>query len=106
MAWRRPATCRLPRSTSARASRAPRSAGDVKVRAVRVRPDVVLSITPLDLNIVFERLEPLADDERFDLVVATNVFVYYDTFQQALAVTNVGRMLRPGGSLLSNQAVR
>jgi SAM-dependent methyltransferase len=89
-----------------RASPAPRSAGAVKVRAVRVRPDVVLSITPRDLNIVIERLEPRADDERFDLVVATNVFVYYDTFQQALAVTNVGRMLRPGGSLLSNQAVR
>jgi SAM-dependent methyltransferase len=89
-----------------RASPAPRSAGAVKVRAVRVRPDVVLSITPRDLNIVTERLEPRADDERFDLVVATNVFVYYDTFQQALAVTNVGRMLRPGGSLLSNQAVR
>jgi hypothetical protein len=85
-----------------RGSPAPRSAGAVKVRAVQVRPDVVLSITPLDLNIVTERL----DDERFDLVVATNIFVYYDTFQQALAVTNVGRMLRAGGSLLSNQAVR
>ena len=89
-----------------RASPVPRSAGSVKARAVRVRPEIVLSITPLDLNIVTERLEPLADDERFDLVVATNVFVYYDTFQQALAVTNVGRMLRAGGSLLSNQAVR
>ena len=89
-----------------RAAAAPRSAGAVKVRAVRVRPDVVLSIRPLDLNVVTERLEPAADDERFDLVVATNVFVYYDTFQQALAVTNVGRMLRAGGSLLSNQAVR
>jgi hypothetical protein len=89
-----------------RASAAPRSTTAVKVRAVRVRPDVVLSITPVDLNIVIERLEPRADDERFDLVVATNVFVYYDTFQHALAMTNVGRMLRPGGSLLSNQAVR
>jgi len=88
------------------ASPVPRSAGAVKVRAVRVRPDVVLSVTPRDLNIVTERLEARADDQRFDLVVATNVFVYYDTFEQALAVTNVGRMLRPGGSLLSNQAVR
>ena len=89
-----------------RASPAPRSAGTVKARAVRVRPDIVRSITPLDLNIVIERLEPRADDDGFDLVVATNVFVYYDTFQQALAMTNVGRMLRAGGSLLSNQAVR
>jgi hypothetical protein len=89
-----------------RASRPPRSASTVTVRAVRVRPDVVLSITPRDLNIVIERLEAHADNERFDLVVATNVFVYYDTFQQALGVANIGRMLRAGGSLLSNQAVR
>ena len=57
-----------------------------------------LSGTPTD--------EGLRDDELFDLVVATNVFVYYDTFEQALAVVNVGRMLRSGGSLLANQAVR
>jgi hypothetical protein len=83
----------------------PRSAGDVQVRAVRVRPDVVLSIVPRDLNIVVERFRPLADEERFDLVVATNVFVYYDAFEQALALLNIGGMLRSGGSLLSNQAV-
>jgi SAM-dependent methyltransferase len=83
----------------------PRSAGGVKVRAVRVRPDVVLSVVPRDVNIVVERLQPLADGERFDLVVATNVFVYYDAFEQALALVNINGMLRPGGSLLSNQAV-
>jgi hypothetical protein len=88
------------------ASVPPRTAGVVKVRAVRVRPDVVMSIEPRDLNIVLERLEPLRDDERFDLVVATNVFVYYDAFEQTLAMTNTARMLRPGGSLLSNQAIR
>lgn len=82
------------------------STGAVKVRAVRVRPDIVAAVTPLDLNIVLERLEPLPDGERFDLVVATNVFIYYDTFQQALAMLNVAGMLRPGGSLLTNQAVR
>jgi hypothetical protein len=88
-----------------RASRPPRSAGNVRVRAVRVRPDVVKAISPSDVNVVLERLEPLRDDELFDLVVATNVFVYYDRFEQALALTNIGRMLRSGGSLLSNQAV-
>jgi hypothetical protein len=88
-----------------RGAAAPASAGPVKVRAVRVRPDVVLSITPRDLNIVVDRLESGDDAQRFDLVVATNVFVYYDTFQQAMAVTNIGRMLRAGGSMLANQAV-
>ena len=87
------------------AARAPASSRPPMIRAVRVRPDVVLSVMPRDLDIVLERLDPLAEDQRFDLVVATNVFVYYDRFEQALAMTNVARMLRPGGSLLSNAAV-
>lgn len=89
-----------------RAAVAPRTAGAVKVRAVRVRPDVVLSVVPIDLNIVLERLEPLVDEQRFDLVIATNVFVYYDSFEQALALINLSRMLRSGAALLSNQAVQ
>jgi SAM-dependent methyltransferase len=88
-----------------RPARAPDSVGHVKVRAVRIRPEVVLSVMPHDVNIIVERLEPGAGEERFDLVVATNVFVYYDRFEQALALMNIGRMLRPGGSLLSNQAI-
>ena len=89
---------------AAPASPAPPSVGGVRVRAVSVRPEIVLSIVPRDLNIVVERLE-LEESERFDLVVATNVFIYYAPFEQALAVVNIGRMLRSGGSLLSNQAV-
>jgi SAM-dependent methyltransferase len=86
------------------ALRPPPSAGPVRVRAVRVRPDVVRSIAAHDLNIVVDRL-PLAPDERLDLVVATNVLVYYDVFEQALAVANIASMLRPGGVLLTNTAV-
>jgi chemotaxis methyl-accepting protein methylase len=52
----------------------------------------------LNANIVTERL----DAEAFDLVVATNVFIYYDTFEQALAMANVDAMLKPGGFLLAN----
>jgi 2-polyprenyl-3-methyl-5-hydroxy-6-metoxy-1,4-benzoquinol methylase len=78
---------------------------DVDVRAVNIRPAVVTSITPIDLDIVIERLDPLAASEQFDLIVATNVFVYYSRFEQALAATNIARMLRPGGVLLSNTDV-
>lgn len=77
----------------------------VDVRAVRVRPEVVLSISPQDVNIVVERPEPLAMGDRFDLVIATNVLVYYSPFEQALAVANVAKILRPQGLLLSNNAV-
>jgi len=52
-----------------------------------------------------DRPEPLAADDRFDLIVATNIFVYYDALDQGLALVNVSKMLRPGGFLLTNSAV-
>ena len=73
----------------------------VETRAVRIRPEVVLACEPADVNIVLERLN-LDSGERFDIVVATNVFVYYEKFEQALALENVVAMLKPGGFLLSN----
>ena len=84
----------------------PRGIADlVRMRAVRVRPDVVQAIAPEDLNIVLQRMEPRAAGDLFDLLVATNVLVYYDVFEQSLALANVAAMLRPGGVFLSNQAV-
>ena len=81
---------------------APPTLVDLRVRAVRVRPDVVRSITPIDLNIVLERLGGLAEGDRYDLIVATNVLVYYEKFEQALAMENVAAMLRPGGLFITN----
>src|SRR6185436_7415091 len=74
------------------------------IRAVRIRPEIVLSIDPRDVNVVLERLA-LPAGERFDLIVATNVLVYYDLFEQSLALANVSAMLRPGGVLLSNNVL-
>ncbi len=73
----------------------------LETRAVRVRPDVVLACAPTDLNIVLQRIN-LAAGDRFDIVVGTNIFVYYDALQQALALENIGAMLNPGGLLLTN----
>ena len=79
----------------------PRIFQGLETRAVRIRPDVVLACDPLDIDIVLERRNlPLAD--RFDLVVGTNIFVYYDAFEQALALENAGAMLKTGGLLLTN----
>jgi len=80
----------------------PPAAGRVDVRGVLVQPSVVLSIEPRDLNIVLQRVEPLASGEQFDLVVATNILLYYDVFEQSLALTNIAKMLRPGGLFLTN----
>ena len=37
-----------------------------------------------------------------DLIVATNIFVYYEPFEQRLALGNAAAMLKPGGLLLTN----
>ena len=80
----------------------PPNAGRVQARAVRVGADVVRSIEPQTLNIVLERLEGLDAGDRFDVIVATDVLIYYDVFDQSLALTNLAAMLRPGGLLLTN----
>ena len=82
----------------------PPTAGPLEVRAVRVRPELAAAVHPLDLNVVYQRLD-LPPAERFDLVVATNILVYYDTFEQSLALANVARMTAVGGLFLSNNSV-
>jgi hypothetical protein len=78
----------------------PAVADQAELRAVRVPPAVVRRLSVTNLNIVTQRL----DGEAFDLVIATNVFVYYDAFEQALAMANVEAMLKPGAFLLANYA--
>jgi SAM-dependent methyltransferase len=73
----------------------------LETRALQIRPEVVRALEPLDLNIVLEHLA-LPQSERFDLIVGTNIFVYYDAFRQTLALENAGAMLQPGGLLLTN----
>jgi hypothetical protein len=73
----------------------------VNVRTLTVRPNVALRVDADDLDIVVQR----TDQPRFDLIVATNVFIYYDLLDQALAMTNVRAMLRRGGFLLSNNSM-
>lgn len=82
----------------------PSNAGALQIRAVSIRPAIAAKITPVDMNIVLQRPN-LAPAERFDLIIATNILVYYDNFEQSLALANVERMLRPGGFLLSNNAL-
>ena len=82
----------------------PPAAARVQVRSVRVSPSVVLATTARDLNIVLQR-EDRPASEAFDLVIATNILLYYDRFEQALAVANIASMLRPDGLFLTNTSV-
>ena len=68
------------------------------LRSVRARATEVRRMSVSNVNIVTQRL----DGEGFDLVIATNVLIYYDTFEQALAMSNIEAMLKPGAFLLAN----
>jgi SAM-dependent methyltransferase len=70
----------------------------LRVRAVAVNPKFASLIEPVDLNVVAQ----VFDGGKFDLVIATNILVYYDRFQQALAMESIARMLNHGGVFLSN----
>jgi hypothetical protein len=70
-------------------------------RAIRIRPEIVRLLEPLSQNVVLQRLI-LQPSEHYDLVIGTNVFIYYDSFEQALALLNVESMLAPGGLFLTN----
>jgi hypothetical protein len=72
----------------------PANAGRADVRSMLVRPNIVLSVAPHDLNVVLQRPDPAAAP--FDLVIATNILLYYDVFEQSLAGINIAKMLRPG----------
>jgi hypothetical protein len=81
---------------------APAGMSGLKLRATRIAPAFVARITPVDLNIVHQRM---AAPQDFDLIIATNILVYYDVFEQSLALANIESMLRDGGFLLSNNAL-
>jgi len=79
----------------------PSNAAPTKTRAIKIRPEIVRRITAYDMNIVYERFV-LPEEQQFDLVIGTNIFVYYGGFEQSLARANVAAMLRPEGYLVSN----
>lgn len=83
---------------------APPSVGKLEIRALRIPPEVILCVTPKDLNVVWQRMD-LPAGKRYDLVIATNILVYYDEFQQALALDNLQSMIRENGFLLTNNGL-
>ena len=57
----------------------------------------VISAAPLD--VVIEHLDVPA----FDLIIATNILPYFDDVELMLAMSNVTKMLVPGGVFLHNE---
>jgi len=73
----------------------------VELRGVEIRPQVAAMVTPVNFNIVTDKWT----GQPFDLVIATNVLVYYDRLDQALAFAGIEAMLRPGGFFITNNVV-
>ena len=82
----------------------PQGAGKVKLRAVGISANQVLRVRTADLNVVLQHLV-LPTNQRFDVILGTNIFVYYGEFEQALAEINIAQMLKPNGILLTNDAL-
>ena len=73
-------------------------------KAVTFTSNQVLQVEPVDLDVIYQR-EEFPELGRLDLIIATNMFVYYGSFEQAMAMTNIASMLRNRGLLLTNDAL-
>jgi len=82
----------------------PASVSDVTMRAVAIRPRYAAQMRGFDMNVVTQTID-VPEGQGFDLVVATNVLVYYDLFQQALAMGSIADMMNHGGIFLANHAL-
>jgi hypothetical protein len=82
----------------------PQTLSNLKVRAVSIDPQIIAQIKPVDLNIICQN-QNLPENKKFDLIIATNIFIYYNSFEQSLASLNLGKMLAPSGFLLCNTAL-
>ena len=83
----------------------PAGLGTVTLRAVAIDPHYAARLQAVDLDIVTQTLDLAPAAAGFDLVVVTNVLVYYDRFEQALAMASIAHLLNPGGIFLANHVL-
>ncbi len=69
-----------------------------------VKPQFATRILAEELNLVAQTREASAG-QGFDLVVATNVFGYYNVLEQAMAMTNIAQMLASAGIVLASGGI-
>jgi hypothetical protein len=69
-------------------------------KSLLVSREMINRVTAQKLNVITERDDP---SPRYDLVVATNVFVYFKSIELSLALANIQSMLGAGGTLIHNE---
>jgi len=72
--------------------------GSLQARTVEVRRGIASRTTASRMNILTETAAP-----RFDLVIATNVFVYFKRTELLLALAGIHSLLRDGAYLIHNE---
>jgi hypothetical protein len=83
---------------------APPNLKNLKLRSVLINSEYLAKIKPFDTNIVVQS-PVLLEKDKYDLIIGTNIFVYYGEFEKALIMKNLDKMLRKGGIVLSNDAL-
>lgn len=69
-------------------------------KSLLVRKDVAERITAERMNILTELYQP---SPQYDLVVVTNVFLYFNSTELLLSLSNIHSMMRDGGYLVHNE---
>jgi hypothetical protein len=69
-------------------------------KKIYVRNELARTVSAAQLNILTERYDP---SPQYDLVIATNVLLYFSNKELALALANIQSMLRPGGYFIHNE---
>jgi hypothetical protein len=92
--------CRASSPCGSGRHRRPRARSDPASRPCRDSRDSHGSLFRHDARVLRTHVETQEDSQQvgslFDLIIATNVLVYYDVFEQTLALADVSKMLRPG----------
>ena len=78
---------------------------DADRRALTIRPEIAASMDPQPINVVLQR-QLLRPEQQYELIIATNILVYYSAFEQALALSNIDSMMASGGVFLTNDLSR
>ncbi len=69
-------------------------------KSLQIQPEILKSISAEKMNIITQRC---SSEKKFDLVIVTNVFPYFNDVELSLALTNIAAMTRPGGYWLHNE---
>jgi len=75
-----------------------RAIGERGGNTIAVRKEASDRISASLLNVISERIT----QPKFDLIVVTNVLLYFNSQELALALSNIAAMLKPGGFLIEN----